>query len=287
MAYNGYAPGPGGDAPPNNAEYGGGDWISSLINLGGAIYSSEVAKRNTDKTIKANKEQAEYAYNKDLEMWNRQNAYNDPASQMLRFKNAGLNPNMIYGSGSGSAGNAQQMPKYNAPTLQYNYKPVDVTQMLGAYQDFKIKQAQINNLNAQEENTRARTVSESSRNALLDVQGRTGESKLTQFNYTAPYQAAIIGNQARMSEAKLKEEWQKLQLLNQQELSKNLQMSYIKKQMSLMDIEAEKKQAEILFQNQKNEWAKSGITSSDNVLLRILVRMFNESGLNVGDLFGD
>lgn len=283
--YSGYAPGPGGqDTNTPSGGYGGGDWISSLINLGGAIYTSEVAKRNTDKTIKANKEQAEYAYNKDLEMWNRMNDYNDPASQMLRFKEAGLNPNMIYGSGSGGSGNAQQMPKYNAPTLQYNYKAIDLPAILGAYQDFRIKQAQLDNLKAQEENTRARTVSESSRNTLIDVQGRTGEAKLDQFKYTAPYQAAIVGNQARMSEAKVAEEWQKLQLLNQQELQKNLSMSYMKKQMSLMDIEAEKKQAEVIYQQYKNEWTKAGITNSDNVLLRVLVRMFNESDIDFGSI---
>lgn len=286
--YNaGLTSGPGGSDPnaPSGGGGGGGDWIASLINAGAAIYASEVSRSNTKKNIKAAKEQAEYAYSKDLEMWNRMNDYNNPAAAMARFKAAGLNPNMIYGQGSSGGGNASTMPKYNAPTLDYNYNPINIPQILGAYQDFRIKQAQIDNLHAQEENVRARTVSESSRNALLDVQGRTGESKLAQFDYTAPYQAAIIGNQARASEAKLSEEWQKLQLLNQQELSRNLQMSYMKKQMSMMDIEAEKKQAETMYQQYKNEWAKHGITSSDNVLLRVLVRMFNESGLNAGDIF--
>lgn len=266
---------------PQGGGYGGGDIFSSLINLGGAIYSSEVARQNTKRTIKANKEQAEYAYSKDLEMWNRQNQYNDPMSQMQRLRDAGLNPNLIYGQGAGGAGNAQQMPKYNAPTLQYNYKPVDIAGVLSQYQDFRMKQAQIDNVKAQEENIRARTITESSRNTLIDMQGKKAGTEAWTTEYQAPYQNAIIHNKARESEAHLSQEWQRLQLMNQEELQKNLNMTYMKKQMSLMDIEGEKKQAELLYQQHKNDWMKAGITSSDNLMLRILVRMFNESGMTL------
>lgn len=33
----------------------------------------------------------------NIRLWNMQNEYNTPANQMLRFKEAGLNPNLIYG----------------------------------------------------------------------------------------------------------------------------------------------------------------------------------------------
>ena len=36
------------------------------------------------------------------DMWNAQNAYNTPAAQMKRLKEAGLNPMLVYGSGSHS-----------------------------------------------------------------------------------------------------------------------------------------------------------------------------------------
>lgn len=112
------------------------------------IINSRTAKRNTDMTIKANKEMAEYQYSKDLEMWNRGNVYNAPEAQMERLKAAGLNPNMVYGGGAaGAAGTSGQLPKYNAPTLNYNYEaPVHPGQLLGMYQDFQIRQAQANNL---------------------------------------------------------------------------------------------------------------------------------------------
>lgn len=47
---------------------------------------------NTGATLYANQQNRKWA----LQDWNRQNAYNDPKQQMQRFKEAGLNPNLIY-----------------------------------------------------------------------------------------------------------------------------------------------------------------------------------------------
>ena len=40
----------------------------------------------------------------DLEQWNRQNAYDSPAAQMQRLKDAGLNPNLLYGDMTAATG---------------------------------------------------------------------------------------------------------------------------------------------------------------------------------------
>lgn len=127
--------------------------IGAIIAGGAALASSILAarsaKRNTDKQNEANKEMAKYQYSQDLEMWNKGNKYNDPLAQMERLKGAGLNPNIVYGSGSAAGNTATQLPKYNAPTMSYNYRPaVDPLTMLGAYQDFRIKQAQTKSMEA-------------------------------------------------------------------------------------------------------------------------------------------
>ncbi|WNK13148.1 MAG: DNA pilot protein [Microvirus sp.] len=124
----------------------------ALGGLGSALTTgieAKTAKENTDKTNQANRELAEYSYSKDLEMWNRGNVYNSPTAQMERLKTAGLNPNLVYGNGAvgNTAGN---LPKYNAPTMNYSYRPpVDPLAMIGAYQNFKIQNAQYDNLKAQ------------------------------------------------------------------------------------------------------------------------------------------
>lgn len=106
------------------------------------------AVENQERTIRANKEMAEYQYSKDLEMWNRGNEYNTPAAQMLRLKQGGLNPNLVYGHGA--TGNmATQLPKYSAPTVEYKTPVgVDLPGLLSAYQDMQVKQAQIRSYNA-------------------------------------------------------------------------------------------------------------------------------------------
>lgn len=114
------------------------------VDLYNSIQNRNVSRENTDKTIKANLDLAKYAYSTDKEMWNLQNEYNTPQNQMQRFKEAGLNPNMIYGQGS--AGNATQMPKFNAPRQEYNYQPLQLPKAISMFQDFKLKQAQIDNV---------------------------------------------------------------------------------------------------------------------------------------------
>lgn len=122
--------------------------LGAGLNWLGSKIGSDTQRENVDKTIAANKQMAEYQYSKDLEMWNRGNVYNDPQHQMERLRKAGLNPNMVYGSGSAAGLSAGQLPKYNAPTLNYNYTPgIDPGAMLANFQDVALKQAQTRNQN--------------------------------------------------------------------------------------------------------------------------------------------
>lgn len=117
---------PNGPQPTDGGYTGGGDpsgWGAVAGLLGGfydTTVSSETARKNTDKTIQAQKDEAAKAYQRQVEMWHLQNAYNSPAEQMKRFGAAGLNPNLIYGQGS--SGNANKFPEYQAPNLQYRYE---------------------------------------------------------------------------------------------------------------------------------------------------------------------
>lgn len=58
-----------------------------------------------------------------LSDWNMQNAYNDPAAQMQRLKDADLNPNLVYGNGADAGAPApmrqsqSQQPNFKAPQV--------------------------------------------------------------------------------------------------------------------------------------------------------------------------
>lgn len=90
----------------------GGNLAGSLI--GGAFSLGGMALQR-----KYNKEMAELQNQYNIDMWNRQNEYNHPTQQMNRLKEAGLNPNLMYGQGNvGNASSAPQLSAPNAPDAQ-------------------------------------------------------------------------------------------------------------------------------------------------------------------------
>lgn len=116
---------------PNPDSLGGGGYIGNptgiiggIIGAGAGLIDShlnrKVSRENTDKTIAANKAEAELAYQRSLEMWRLQNDYNSPQAQMARFQAAGLNPHLIYQQGN--SGNAASPPNYQPANMQYKYE---------------------------------------------------------------------------------------------------------------------------------------------------------------------
>jgi hypothetical protein len=125
-----------------------GQLLSTLVGIGQSLIDRKTSQMNIDKTWEMNKSMAQDEYQKNIDMWNRANEYNTPKAQMDRFTEAGLNPNLIYGQGS-SGNTATQLPKYTAPQANFNYKPLSIAPILGMYQDFTLKQAQIDNVREQ------------------------------------------------------------------------------------------------------------------------------------------
>lgn len=126
---------------------------AGLLTLGSGILNAGQSYLQQGWSLDQAKKMSDYQYGKDLDMWNRNNAYNSPMEQMARLKAAGLNPNLVYGSG-GVSGNTipASMPKYQAPGVRYDAPPIfDLPSMISSYQDFKVKQAQIDNMRAQKD----------------------------------------------------------------------------------------------------------------------------------------
>ena len=102
-----------------------------LTSAAGSIISNIGAKRRQQT-----------ADDKNIEFWKMQNQYNTPAAQMQRLKDAGLNPNLIYGSSpAGASGSAGSI----APSKAAPYAIKDPTQSIAQMQ---LLEAQKDNLNA-------------------------------------------------------------------------------------------------------------------------------------------
>lgn len=89
-----------------------GSLIGGAFNLGGMALQH-----------KYNKEMADLQSKYNMDMWQLQADYNSPTAQMSRLREAGLNPNLAYGSAStGNMSSAPEMLAPNAPNAQQAMK---------------------------------------------------------------------------------------------------------------------------------------------------------------------
>lgn len=246
--------------------------ILSALSIAGSYAASrsaqKTAKYNTDATIAANKQMSEYAYSKDLEMFNKANEYNSPEAQQLRLSKANLNPNLVYGSGSVAGNTTGQLPKYNAPQQEYNYAPdvalaragESLPEMLSKYQDFAMRQAQIDNVRAQTSLTSQQSDAYRYQDAILAAKAqaepvRTAmtDMQMEQMKRLQPYQLEVVKGQAGRQG-----------LINQSMLQ---QMS--------------SREQDIVFKKLQNEWMRSGVTGRDSIFMRMLVRQFPDLFTNL------
>lgn len=261
--------------------------IIPIIAAIGSIVSSALAARSSrkqaERTNTANLELAKFGYGKDLEMWNRQNAYNDPSAQMARYDAAGLNPNLIYSQGS--SGNSASMPRFDTPKADLHFSPFQMPETLSMYQDFQLRDAQIANVKAMTENTQQRTINESLKEWILGITGNVKEFDLTKMKALFPYQLQVQEGESRKVDAKVEQEYQQLMNMRRDELLKLLESYSLEKGLSMQDLQMEGKRADNLFAQFRNEWMKMGVTSSDHPLLRMFVRwMGNDAAPAAPDL---
>lgn len=86
----------------------------------------------------------------NIDFWNMQNQYNSPQAQMERYQAAGLNPNLIYGQQNTSG--PISTPRVDIPQARTQHTPYQDTgglAMMNAMYDLEMKQAQTDNLRAQ------------------------------------------------------------------------------------------------------------------------------------------
>lgn len=271
--------GEGQDAPGGSTAVGGGGLVGTIAQVGGMIYNAAVNRKNTKDTIAANKQQAEYAYSKDLEQWNRENEYNSPAAQMARLKAAGVNPNFGFASGGGSSGNATGSgPQYHAPTIDYSTRGplLDIPSAMSLYQDFQMRQAQIDNVRAQTTNVDARTANEATRGFLLGRQGEKTQYEGENLLMLRPYMAQIKENEARQSHVGLAQSLQQLRNMKMSEVTARLQNEERALAMKGMSIDQQRKMADLWYLQYRNKLAKMGISTSDSPVYRLLFNTFSD-----------
>lgn len=237
-------------------------WIIPAVigaaQLIGSLFNSRQTRKNTKQQIAYQKEEAERERASNMEMWNTQTAYNSPKEQMARLQNAGLNPNLAYGSGN-VAGLSADTPKgyERAGNVDFGQQKSILGSALSTapatlsmYQDFKMKNAQID-IAQREAWWRGPILNEKA--LLLSEQAKTTRARGTDIALRAPYVSEL---------AKTSLEYQKANVERVGEITKGLRL-----------------------ENQLNQMLKPyGLTSRDSAAVRQIVRVMAEDNPNISAL---
>lgn len=122
--------------------------IAAGINAAGQVGSASIVAGQNKKGRQFAREMYDIQRKDALADWAMQNEYNSPAAQMKRLQAAGLNPNLVYGSGT-VANNASQPRSSNFDAPQQMPIKFDTGSIVNDYYDTKFRQAQTDNLQAQ------------------------------------------------------------------------------------------------------------------------------------------
>nr|QJB19609.1 MAG: DNA pilot protein [Microvirus sp.] len=81
-----------------------GSNIMPILGLGAGVGSQaaniRMQQRANEQSQAFSKQMFDAQGQREIQYFNMQNAYNDPSSQMQRLRDAGLNPNLVYGNGA-------------------------------------------------------------------------------------------------------------------------------------------------------------------------------------------
>lgn len=142
--------------------------ISGVVALGSAIIGGVSAHRANQTNINLTRE----AYARNLEQWERENAYNTPLAQRQRLMAANFNPALMYG-GSGSLGTPA------AASPQQESAKVNPYIFGNPLQGFPSDIAQMELLEAQKENIQADTKKKLAETGLTEIQSQNALVKLS------------------------------------------------------------------------------------------------------------
>lgn len=128
--------------PDNNTA---AQWAAATELMGQGINAWSAAQTN-----KKQRQWQEMMYAKQrqdaLADWTMQNEYNDPKQQMARLKEAGLNPALIYGSGSATAMSTQAVRSSSPGQWTPKAPTVEPSGIITSYFNQKMQEASIRNL---------------------------------------------------------------------------------------------------------------------------------------------
>lgn len=161
----------------------GANLLSGILGQGSQRRQNKINQRNAEKMF-------QWEVNANRENWRMQNEYNSPQQQMQRLKEAGLNPNLVYGNGAVATGG--QISSASGRATQGQAPQIELGGIVSGYLDSEAKRIQIDNLKEVQKNLQTeRTLKEAQTNKTnQDVINNVWD--LGRRQQLAPYQLTAL-----------------------------------------------------------------------------------------------
>lgn len=228
-----------------------------------------------------------------LEDWERQNTYNSPAAQMARLKAAGLNPNLVYGSGV----NQDSANVRSSDTGSWHPQAPSISgDGLAMMYDLEMKNAQLSNMAAQRKVMemdavlRGAQVLQTTANTNMssfDLEQKqrikdfaydkfVSETHLAEANNVKTWNENDIAlrrdeREAAMNSSNLREAGMRILRMRSQNATDATQRRHIEQQIDLLQKDNQLKTLEL-------QLAEKGIQKSDPLWLRALIQLLHSTG---------
>lgn len=260
--------------------------ISNTIDTATNIMAQGNIRKNTRKW---NEKMYERQRQDALADWERQNEYNHPSAQMARLREAGLNPNLVYGNGADATSNASIR---SSSTGTYSQASPNLGRGAGLdWYDMKLKQAQIDNLrvintvNTQEALLKAAQTGQVAQSTATSKQqyeqaGQlfpyTLEGTIENIKQTQTKTGIMLQENERAAAANsksLEEATQRILKLREETANTQEERNRIRASTRLLETDNRIKLLD-------EELKKNGIQPTDNIFMRILGQLLNYYGKN-------
>lgn len=228
--------------------------------------------------------------------WHMQAEYNSPLKQMERLKEAGLNPNLVYGNGA-DAQMSQGVRSSDSGSWNPRASEFPLGSIMGSYQDAQVKQAQTNNLAIQktvlteEAKLKASQTLQVLANTDLTKQTTGQNAQLFQYQLDAAKNNVLQGlanidkTQADTEKTKADTQFTTAQNKRAEEMQAYSISQVVENILNSQQGRSESKQrilsmiTDNFIKQEELKLRKMGINPNDPTYLRILTKMFmNEKG---------
>lgn len=279
--------------------------LGGLVAGGGALLGGGLNWLGQRDANRTNVRLAKMGQKFELDMWNKQNAYNSPTEQMQRLIDAGLNPNLMYGSGANS-GLSSSMPRAHVPTVSNELQGFSqpLSNALNMYMDFRMKDAQVNAINNNADLTLQKTINEAYRKQLMTSQINRSNFEVSKGKTLLPWMTDMYeANIAKTRSANQDMLW-KLQQRNPAEIASMLlknrdlafktnvinpkiardynmrynlgRQQYESMNPSLLELRMMQRNMQQLDYDFEKGLRPYNVTGKDNILYRLLPNIFND-----------